>query len=102
MSVGGQNAIVTEVVCATPTTPGGTCSGGSPLTTLLVESGQNLESATFNPVTTVYIFKDIKVEKPGDLTSFSQSFHTVPEPGVFALSGIGLLALGVLRRSRRR
>jgi hypothetical protein len=99
LSVGGLNAVITETVCASPTTSAGTCSIGSPLVTIQGASGDNKQSPFFAATNSLYIFKDIKVEKIGDLTSFSQSFHeVVPEPSTYALCALGLVAFGLRRR----
>jgi len=57
-------------------------------------SGETLLS---EPVSTLYVMKDITIGANGMLSEFTQSFET-PEPLTFGLIGGGLLLLGLLRR----
>jgi len=119
MSVGGSNATVMERACANPiattgalaflcTNPAGT-TNVAPLGQITVASGttgQPVFSPQFAITSPVYIFKNINTSTvgnvPGQLTEFTQSFETVPEPVTMGLLGSGLLGLGLLRRRSRK
>ena len=107
MTVGGQNASVQETACAVPFSLGtvgvGVCAPGNVLGQITVLSNQSEQFANFNTTSPVYIFKDINAGgPPGQLTEFTQSFGTIPEPLSMLLMGSGLLGLGLLRRRSRR
>lgn len=96
LGVARSNGVVTEVACS-GTITAGVCSG-TELGYLTVYSG-GTGSMEFNgPSNLTYIWKDIGVQQGGELSSFTQSFHVVPEPMTFALIGAGLLGLGLMRR----
>lgn len=108
MSVGGQNASITETACTVPVpTSGidlGICPSGDILGQITVSSGeanQPVFSTPFSTTSPVYIFKDINTGSGGALSEFTQSFQT-PEPVSMVLLGSGLLALGLLRRRSRK
>lgn len=116
MSVGGQNAAVTELACVNPiattgplaflcTDPTGTASV-NPLGQITVASAtgsQPVFSSAFNSSSPVYIFKDIETGNGGALTGFTESFEVAPVPEPVSLVPLsGLLALGFLRRRAAR
>jgi hypothetical protein len=76
--------------------PGGSLIG----TGLLAHSGE-FDDDFFNPVSSAYIFKDIRKDardSGAELTSFTQSFHVVPDGGsTLGLLGFGLLSVRLLR-----
>lgn len=116
LATGGSNSTIVERACSTPIliTAGNTCTGGlaNQLALLTSMSGQANQIAFFSPpnsVSPVYIFKDVLTDgrlstNGAGLTSFSQSFEftSVPEPMSFGLMGVGLVAMGLLRRKSRR
>ena len=117
MSIGGNNASVTERACANPIVTSGALAGlctnsagtvsETPLGQITVASGeadQPVFSTPFTATSPVYIFKDIMTGADGQLSEFTQSFEpgSVPEPITMALLGSGLLCLGLLRRKSRR
>jgi hypothetical protein len=86
------------------------CPAGSQVSgSISVGSNESNPGTPFGTtVSTLYIFKDIQLNNTlgtntGELSSFSQSFHTaVPEPMTFSLMGAGLLGLGLLRKRAGR
>ena len=121
LGIGGVNATINEVACATSMTPNSpVCGTEDVLANIIAYSappGPNSSiSSAFRMTNTVYIYKDIGVSPDypngtgGGLTAFTQSFHTgglvpdapVPEPLSMSLCGLGLLAIGLKRRSMRK
>jgi len=109
LGVGPSRASITEAVCTAPFS-GGVCTGTT-LTDVTVRSttvNQPIWTSPFASTSPVYIFKDISVDgrnsdifgpaADAGLSSFTQSFHTVPEPMTLSLMGVGLLGLGIMRR----
>jgi hypothetical protein len=77
-------------------------NGGSLIGSGLLAFSGGYDQDFFNPVSSAYVFKDIAkdgTDVNSHLTSFTQSFHTVPDGGsTIALLGVGLLGLSSLRR----
>ena len=107
---GTLNTSIQETACSTAIdTNGNICTGGSANllgNTPLVAGGQQATvfSSVFPVTSPIYIFKDISTGHEGDthMTSFSQSFHVIPEPMTLSMMGIGLLGLGLMRRRQQR
>jgi hypothetical protein len=97
LTVAGINGSINDFACATPFVSN-VCESGD-LASMIVFSGNSQAESFPNDVfqSPVYIYKNILVQGPGELSSFTQSFH-IPEPISFVLIGSGLLALGLLRR----
>jgi protein with PEP-CTERM/exosortase system signal len=77
-------------------------NGGSLIGSGLLAFSGEYDNDFFNPVSSAYVFKDIAkdgTDEDAHLTSFTQSFHVVPDGGsTLALLGMGLLGLSSLRR----
>jgi len=97
LTLAGINGSLNDFACATPFV-NNVCQSGA-LASLVVFSGNSAAASFPNDVfqSPVYIYKNILVQGPGELSSFTQSFH-IPEPISFVLIGSGLLGLGLLRR----
>ena len=102
MTVGGQNASVQETACTVALT-NGVCPSADVLGQITVQSNESEQFANFATTNPVYIFKNVNAGgPPGQLTEFTQSFGTMPEPVSMVLLGSGLLGLGLLRRRSRK
>lgn len=111
MTVSGTNAAITEVVCTEAINPNfNVCNPGGvnaqpnsqTLANYAVASG-GFGQVSFAPQSQIYIYKNVLTSNPpptSELSSFTQSFHIVPEPATFALLGGGLLAFALYRRRR--
>ena len=102
---GTGNTSINEQLC-TAAWVNGVCTGSLIGSGLVAGSGQS-DTDFFSAVSTAYVFKDIfkglavtGIVSEGHLTSFTQSFHTVPEPATAGL--LGLAFLTVARKLRRR
>jgi hypothetical protein len=102
---GTGNTSIGEQLCTGAWT-GSICNGTLIGTGLVAGSGQSDEDF-FAQVNSANVFKDIfkglavpGVVGEGHLTSFTQSFHTVPEPAETILFGMALV--GFARKLRRR
>lgn len=105
LTVRGQNATVTETACSTPIdrVNGNICTSGllAQLAVVTNSSGVGRKDVAFPSVSgQTYIFKDINVGPGGDLTSFSESHASVPEPATLPLIGGALLGLAALLRRK--
>lgn len=97
-----QSGSINETACGALFSADGTCSDPlsniSSTTSNVVLTGN---PATFTPTSTVYISKDLNDQST--FSEFSDSVGVAPEPMSIALTGIGLLGIGVLgRRTRKR
>lgn len=115
LTVGGQNASVTETACANPIAMTGALTGKcanvagtssvAPLGLITAATGtigQPVLSAPFAMTSPVYIFKDIETGPGGHLSLFTESFET-PEPGtVMLILGGALIGLGSIVRKRTK
>ncbi len=68
---------------------------------------QTSDSATFAPLTSLWVVKDIGVSGgsgPGvtHLSEFYQTFHEVPEPSTLMLSAVGIFGLAAFTWRKRR
>jgi hypothetical protein len=111
LSLGGNDATVTERACSTPIPTSGPnaflCPGTQLGTVSDFSNDPNAPvfSLPFSSTSPIYIFKDIETGAgtpagAGQLSELDQSFEvsSVPEPISLLLLGSGLLGLGLLRR----
>jgi hypothetical protein len=103
---------VAENLCLGGTFSGWTTNCSSQVTDNLLVStflGQTYDHTTFNPVSTVDVFKDIGLTAFGTgetnfafVSGVTNNFSQVPEPATLTLLGTGLLAIGEKLRRRKR
>jgi hypothetical protein len=92
---------IAESVCDSAGLTGANLCAGSELATLMAGSSQSVQASIDPQSAGIWVWKDIGTGSDGHLSSFSQSFESVPEPMTFGLIGSGLLLLGLLRRRTR-
>lgn len=104
LEVVGDNASISESLCTVSWLPGISCIGnggtliGGGLVAGVGPGYSSFDQDFFTPVSSAWVFKDIAHQPGGHLTAFRQSFH-VPDGGsAMTLLGLGLLALGSIRR----
>jgi hypothetical protein len=104
LGVGGTTSAITERACRDGIVAGsGICVGGLDGQLAAISNGSGMMNVVGEfpePVTKFYIYKDIGKGPGGELTSFTQSFTTVPEPASMLMIGAGLLALAFTSRRR--
>jgi hypothetical protein len=91
----GPGTSITELLCADPTGPGGSCASGALNVSVLFATNGGVSFSLVDPAATDYVFKDI-----AGGSGFAQTF--VPEPMTLSLMGAGLLAIGYFGRKRIR
>jgi hypothetical protein len=97
-SASGSGHII-DTVCSVQYVQGQSCTGngGTVLGTAIVNGSSTITvPLAASPTGNDWVFEDVS-----GVTSFSKSFVAVPEPITLPLTGIGLLALGLVRRRRR-
>lgn len=106
MFPGGTTGSIFEQACTAPTSATSLCTTPDTLSSITVTTG-GVNSvgtpATFGPVSSVYIHKDIDAISFSEFTdSITESPATVPEPAPWLILGSGLcLVSTMLRRFRR-
>jgi hypothetical protein len=112
---GNGTSSVTEEYCLGTTVPVSICSNPSTPITVTNPPPVNPSDVTFTPVTSLTVSKDIDVtsgtKQMGSVSTATISDVTntfsvvnspsVPEPATFGMLGLGMLALGLLRRSTK-
>ena len=98
----GETSIGERVCDAAGVTAGGSCLGTQILMLPAAASNVEVEALYATPQSDVWIWKDVGITgETGHISSFEQSFM-IPEPVTLGLIGVGLLALGLLRRRLKK
>jgi len=98
----GKNVTIRESICGS-----GFDNGVCPTGTLAdyVATGGSIASATFSPLSTIYVLKDIQLLQDAFISEFTNSHDepplSAPEPTTLLLVGSSLAAAGVALRKRR-
>ena len=99
LSSGAGTAHIVDTVCSVQFVQGQSCggNGGTVLGSAILSGSTTVViPLAVSPTGIDWVFEDVS-----GATSFSKSF-AVPEPVTLALTGLGLLALGLSRRWRRQ
>jgi PEP-CTERM motif len=98
----GKNVTIWESICG-PGFDNGVCPTGTLAD--YVATGGSIASATFSPLSTIYVLKDIQLLQDAFISEFTNSHDEpplpAPEPTTLLLVGSSLAAAGVALRKRR-
>jgi hypothetical protein len=98
----GNNVTIRESICGSGF-DNGVCTTGTLAD--YVAAGGSIASATFSPLSTIYVREDIQLLQDAFISEFTNSHdeppRPAPEPTTLLLVGSGLAAVGVALRKRR-
>ena len=98
----GKNVTIRESICGSGF-DNGVCTTGTLAD--YVATGGSIASATFSPLSTIYVLKDIQLLQDAFISEFTNSHDEpplpAPEPTTLLLVGSSLAAAGVALRKRR-